>query len=979
MYAPAPAPSALVGRDRELAILSEQLDAAIAGRGSLVLINGEAGIGKTVLTEALCQVATVSAACILTGRCFDLTETPVYGPWRYLFERYRPAPNLPACPAAFADPTMVSAVESQVTLYRQVRDFLAMLTAARPVVLILDDLHWADPASLDLLRFLARSVETLPLLLIGTYRDDELMSDTPLYRSLPALIREARAVRVDLRPLETAAVRLLITVRYALRAVDGDRLVAYVQARGEGNPFYIGELLRALEETGALRRGDAGWDLGDLGRARIPRLLRQVIDARLDHFDVESQRLLRIAAVIGHEIPLDVWASVGGRDADVVLHVAARALDARLLTDASDGARVQFAHALVREALYESIPAIHRRRIHVHAGALLAAACTPDVDAVAYHFRRADDDRAVAWLIQAGEAAQRVFAWPTAVERYEEALSVAGAVALDDRERSWLRYRIARLLRHTDRPRAFASVAEAERNAEAADDRALRIAARFTRGQLLCRDDRNAEGVPIIRDAIAALATLSADEIAQIDRQEATSTTADFRGFHIAGYGWHGRHAELREVVAAAPIIPAPVRAAATAGDAEPWLGIGTDGYTGVAIMHAHEGRPAAAKAALARSLALARDGFEIDARCAHAYRVWFVLVPYETDAVVERRAAVAAAEALGRQGAGIVSAYIPGETAALYTDVLTGRWDEAERVLPGLIARGDSYSPHAREVYGRLKRLRGHPDEAWEQVRRVLPAGPMALPGSATYEPAMRALRLAAALALDADDLATANAWLDAHDRWLAWNGAILGRSEGHALWSRYDTQSGDPTVARMRAERALAAASEPRQPHALLTAHRLLGELDTEVGRHADADRHLQAALALATACAAPYERALTLLAIAELRAKADIAAAHGVCAEARAIFTALDARPALAHLDRLAARLTSAIPVAGHPAGLTDREVEVLRLVAAGYTNRQIAEALFLAEKTVKNHVTHILTKIAAQNRAAAVGFALRHGLA
>jgi hypothetical protein len=164
----------LVGRDRELAILRRQLDAALGGRGSLVLIGGEAGIGKTALAEAICREAAERGAIVLVGRCYDLTETPPYGPWVEAFTRYPSGENLPPLPVAFATRGTVGAVASQDALFRQVLDFFTALAATRPVVLLLDDLHWSDPASLDLLRFLARSVSALPLLVLVTYRADEL-------------------------------------------------------------------------------------------------------------------------------------------------------------------------------------------------------------------------------------------------------------------------------------------------------------------------------------------------------------------------------------------------------------------------------------------------------------------------------------------------------------------------------------------------------------------------------------------------------------------------------------------------------------------------------------------------------------------------------------------------------------------------------------------------------------------------------------
>jgi DNA-binding CsgD family transcriptional regulator len=225
----------------------------------------------------------------------------------------------------------------------------------------------------------------------------------------------------------------------------------------------------------------------------------------------------------------------------------------------------------------------------------------------------------------------------------------------------------------------------------------------------------------------------------------------------------------------------------------------------------------------------------------------------------------------------------------------------------------------------------------------------------------------------------------LEAHGRWLDWAGldwagAVLGQSEWEALWARYHRQAGDHGQAHAHAERALADATAPRQPLALLAVHRLLGMLATDAGKYDEATAQLGTALTLAETCAAPYEKALTLLALAECTGAAgDAARASILLDEVRAICIPLAARPVLAATDALAVRLGA--PLAGATVdriGLSAREVEVLRLIAAGQTNRQIATALFLSRHTVGIHVAHILQKTNTDNRAAAASFALRQGL-
>jgi DNA-binding NarL/FixJ family response regulator len=310
---------------------------------------------------------------------------------------------------------------------------------------------------------------------------------------------------------------------------------------------------------------------------------------------------------------------------------------------------------------------------------------------------------------------------------------------------------------------------------------------------------------------------------------------------------------------------------------------------------------------------------------------------------------------------------------------LVEGHWAEVHELAMAAHPERGWIDRAARGCLGLLAREQGDRDLGWRLVREALPGGPATAPGDSHYLQALQTQRLAAALALDAGDLATARAWLESHDRWLAWNGAVLGQAAGQLGWAEYYRAAGDPALARQHAERALALAGEPRQPLALLAAHRLLGELAAEAGKHAEAQDHLGQALALAEACAAPYEQALTLLALAELRHAASVRDAAAALDEARAVFARLEAKPALARAEALAARLAaSQSPREGYPSGLTAREVAVLRLVAEGLTNAEVAERLYLSPRTVNAYLTTIYTKLGVASRGGAIRFALEHRL-
>jgi DNA-binding CsgD family transcriptional regulator/tetratricopeptide (TPR) repeat protein len=315
---------------------------------------------------------------------------------------------------------------------------------------------------------------------------------------------------------------------------------------------------------------------------------------------------------------------------------------------------------------------------------------------------------------------------------------------------------------------------------------------------------------------------------------------------------------------------------------------------------------------------------------------------------------------------------------------MVSGRWDEAETLWAerrmALVNSGDVAGNLS--YIGAIARAQGARARAWACVREGLPDGPLTEPGGAYFDATVRLQCLAARLALEDEDLETARQWLEAHDRWLTWAGPEVrwGRSDGRLAWAEYERARGEAGSALRHAECALAAAGEPRQPLALLTAHRLLGELHIETGRFAEAQQHLDQALVLADACAAPYERALTLLPQARLdAATSKLEEAWQRLDAVRAVCAPLGAAVALARADALAERFNAPPAAPAYPAGLSAREAEVLRLVAQGLTNSQVAERLYLSPRTVENHLRSIYGKLGVPTRAAAAHFAVSHGLA
>jgi DNA-binding CsgD family transcriptional regulator/tetratricopeptide (TPR) repeat protein len=963
-------PEILVGRSHERILIQKQLSAAQHGHGGLVILSGEAGVGKTTLTRDICRRASQNGALVLTGQCYDGANTPPYGPWAELLEQIHNLRELTPNLSAISEPDL-SRSTSQAAFFSEIRGFLQAIALERQLIIVLEDMHWSDSASLNLLRVVARQIFTAPILLLMTYRSDEVTRKHPLYQLLPVLVREALAVRIDLSPLRDDDVRLLIEHDYRLPRDDAIRLTHYVQAYAEGNPFFVSELLRALEGTALLQAESGAWTLGRLQPIEVPVLLQQVVDARLARLGDDADHLLSTASVIGEVVPLELWASVCQVSEEALFPLIERATEARLFTASADGLTVHFAHALVREALYQRILPPRRRVIHRAVGeALEHQARTPEFDEVAYHFSQAGDPRAVNWLIQAGERAQRAFAYRTAVERFESALALLEKDASAPNERGWLNLRLALLRRFQDPTSGVARLVEAEQLGKETGDAALVAYAHYFQGMLRRMAGDFQQWVVTAEEGIALLDALSAEDHARLAALDTSSDRLDGQNgrgdltLALGEMGPFARAVALGEHIISLP----PEETAGSRGDA----------YYGLGYAYAALGRPDAARHAFGRAREIFRAGDHLSMVLATLCdELALAVLPFQTDQPLERehletefQQAFVALEDIFDPGAARI--------AHVVSDVLNGHWGD-------LLATVQQNSPRyirlvVVALVAPLAREQGNPELAWALVYEGLPDGPDTDPGaSAGYIVPMRALAIQ--LALDAGGLDAAHRWLESFDRWIEWSGAVLGRADAHRCWAEYFRARNNRSAARIRAAQALEAAAAPRQPVALLRAQRLLGELDLEDEQLEPARAHLDAALALSRACSARHEEAQTLLALASLsHANGDTLSARGYLDTVRDLCTSMGATRILTQADGVDQRIraTDGVDKGQPPAGLTAREVEVLRLLAAGLPNAEIADRLSRSPRTINAHLTNIYSKLGVNTRGAAIRFALDNGL-
>jgi class 3 adenylate cyclase/tetratricopeptide (TPR) repeat protein len=448
---------AFVGRRSERAELVAALDRALGGQGRLVLIGGEAGIGKTRIAEELCAEARSREALVAWGRCREGAGAPAYWPWRQALRAYvagRPPdevaaelgpdvaelaqllPELAHAEGARGPATELDPEMARFRLFDAMTACLRSAAAARGLVVVLDDLHWADLASLLLLGFVAGELADTRLLVVGTYRDVEVDRRHPLSGTLAELFRQPATSYLGLSGLDRGEVgRFIAGVTGTDPAAD---LVTAVHGQTEGNPYFVSELVRLLD---AERRLEAG----GLAGVGIPEGIRHVIGRRLNRLSDAANASLAAASVQGRDFDLDVVARVTGLPPGDVLDSLEEAMDARLVAEVGTRpGRFRFAHALVRETLYDELPARERRRLHDRVGAALVELRGDDFDGylaeLAHHFslaaRPGQAGQAVAYARQAGDRAMTVLAYEEAAGHYRRALRALDLQAPpDDAER----------------------------------------------------------------------------------------------------------------------------------------------------------------------------------------------------------------------------------------------------------------------------------------------------------------------------------------------------------------------------------------------------------------------------------------------------------------------------------------------------------------------------------------------------------------
>ena len=936
----------LIGRDGERAVLRERLEEALAGRGALVLVSGEAGVGKSHL---MAELDVPGGVPVLRGAAHR-DATPAYGPVVAALRSHLRAESsaLDACGplrphlcALLPELGRAPAEVDTATLREALRCALACIAGDTGAVLMLDDLHWSDAATLELLADIAPALEAMPLLVLGAYRSDELAREHPLRRMRNELRRAGALTEVALEPLgrvETAAL-----VAEVLGADPSEPLAAAIHERSQGVPFFAEELAGALARDGRLQAGRAGLELAEGSEVAIPDTVRDAVLMRCGDLSPAGREAAEGAAVAGDRFALDAVVRIASEEG------VGELLDRALITE--DGAHAgvaSFPHALVRESLYRDVPWLRRRALHRQLAELLEEEGGSAAEVATHWLGARDDERARRALLQAAADFAAVRAYRDAARTARQALELwPEGAALDER--------VAALQSHGAWAELAGELGEAARSwrevaslQRAGGDRRSVADANRRLGRLFALQGDRAGAIEALSAAADTFAACGEGAEAAADRLAA----ADFLQFA----GRHGASLELSrragEEARGAGRMDLELRALATEG-----------------VVLAKRGEFERGLELVKQGLSLALEhGLTADA--ADAYQRLGTTFETAGDYASARDALASALDlcrAAGETGpeAGCVAcmAYVLREL---------GEWPRALELCRELIAEheGNGIRSIADGSVGYVRALRGEIGPA----RRFLVAG---LDIARRLDILSMQVDCSASLALVAECDGDTDEALE-RCRFL------LGRweqSEDHhyAIWglrlaASQFAQAGELDDAHASAQGLTEIATDSGHPDALAALAHALGEIALareepelaaeQLGRAVDIHRELRI----------PAERAQILhRAGVALAAAGERELAVERQAESYRLARKLGARP-------LAGRAAAAIEALGESAeqrlgqqatadgmgALSRRELEVMRLVAEGRTNREIAAELFLSPRTIDMHVRNILAKLDCRSR-------------
>jgi DNA-binding CsgD family transcriptional regulator/tetratricopeptide (TPR) repeat protein len=951
------------------------------------MLAGEPGIGKTRLAQELAGRAKESGARVLWGWCYEGEGAPSYWPWVDSLRTYIQSTEsdllktqLGNGAATIAEmvpevleildgiqpaPTM-EPDQARFRLFDAITRFLKAASVDSPVLLVIDDLQWADQPSLVLLEFLAQQLDGSRILVVGTYRDTEAPPESPLGESLARFARLASFQRQTITGLPSEDVGSFVKVETGI--TPSEQILNAIHSHTEGNPFFLGEVVRYLAEQGRL--DEAFEDSSRPGSLGVPQSIRDVVGQRLMRLSEACNLALTTASVIGREFEFQLLADLTeSTDAEGLLDLMDEAISARIIEDLPGSTvRYQFRHSLMQQTLNENISAGRKVRLHANIGEALERAYGEDpaghTAELAHHFTQAvsllGNEQMLRYTLLAGERALASYAHEEAVEHFGRGLGVKGIDPIGnslvgDAEAASLLFGLARAKFALLSFRPGYVVEEAVANLRSAfeyhmqagdNDRALEIAQspmRFPVGER------------------AGLADLL--EVALGISPPGSSA----KGRLLAAYGY-AAGLEEGDFQAAEQSFQEALEIARDNGDGLLMQRI----LAQAAQVDFYYGRLQDAVGKTRQILTMPVADLDLDTECSARYVYCMSANGIGEPASQHDLAAfITAAEKLGNRLWLHLAYWVSHLGAKLYGD-----WEKARQFGDqGLLAAPGaptllSTMPHTELETGQFDRA----EELFQRLSVILADNPV----NPTYQyPA--AVMVAGMCSWFADrsrEPALPSKFVDVV---LSSRFACPIFASVTNIGLAYDALARGDKESCKSAYDALTWLSG--QIRAGVVVDRLLGHLAHALGNVPQGIEHFENSLDFCAKAGYRPEYAWTCWGLAasllERRGNGDRRRAEELLDEALQISTDLGMPPLRQRVEDLMSRIGEA-PAPAYPDGLTAREVEVLRLVAAGKSNQDIADELVITLRTAGNHVSNILNKIGLGNRTEAAAYAIRHGI-
>jgi DNA-binding SARP family transcriptional activator len=439
----------LIGREKELALLNDLWKKTLDGEAQSLLVSGEAGVGKTRLVQELTHVAEKSGAVVLTGQC-DAMESLPFAPIAQVIRTAFDRPDLdpaempayilsdllafaPQLRPRYAQIPHNSPLDPLFERHRQFDSFtfwFEILAQSQPILLLIEDIHWADSETVALLRHLAVQIKDSQLMLVLTYREKEveLMEDHGSQELLLELNRLRTTSILKLSRLDREATRQLLATMLATVEIS-DEFLDRIYEQTEGNPFYVEEVCKALIATGKLYHSGGSWRRIDIQDIQIPETIRAAIQSRLRKVSVKIQEMLQAAAILGREFEFATLQKLTAWEEEALIRALEDAQNFQILEEVQRSGAIRFAfvHALIPFALRESLSGLRVQLLHRRAARIFEDQHSDDYEALSHHYTAAGDwEAAIRYNLLAAQRAVSLYAYDSAIQKFQTALQLLG-------------------------------------------------------------------------------------------------------------------------------------------------------------------------------------------------------------------------------------------------------------------------------------------------------------------------------------------------------------------------------------------------------------------------------------------------------------------------------------------------------------------------------------------------------------------------